>query len=139
VVELVKGEIARRAYNPAELNEVLGQRRLDVVRSFFSEAEIKELAELIEPRIGEIERYLAKKVVERQARVTLDDGTVFEGQVLHDGAVILRLLREDGIIKNIPKSRIRKVEKTLKQEKEKQPEEPDKEFDPDRNDSSPGE
>lgn len=141
VVELVKSEIARRAYNSAELNEVLGDRRLDVVRSYLSEADIKELAELIEPRIGEIERQIAKQVTERQARVTLDDGTVFEGQILHDGPVILRLLREDGIIKNIPKSRIRKVEKTLKDEKEKQPdkpEEPEKEPDPGENDTPPG-
>ncbi len=147
VVDLVKGEIARRAYNSAELNELLGDRRLDVVRNFLSETEVKDLAELIEPRIGEIERYIAKQVIERHARVTIDDGTVFEGQILHDGPVILRLLREDGIIKNIPKSRIRKVEKTLKQEEEKkpdqpkepeQPEEPDKKPGPDKPDSPPG-
>jgi hypothetical protein len=140
VVELVKGEIARRAYNSAELNEVLGGRRLDVVRSYLAEADIKELGELIEPRFGEIERYVAGQVVERQARVTLDNGTVLEGQILHDGPVILRLLREDGVIKNIPKSRISKVEKTLRQDKEeKQPEQPEEpQKGPGESDAPPG-
>lgn len=140
VVELVRTEIARRAYNSAELNEVLGERRLDVVRSYLTGADIKELGELIEPRFGEIERYVARQVVERQARVTLDDGSVLEGQILHDGPVILRLLREDGIIKNIPKSRISKVEKTLRQEKEEeQPEQPEvPQKDPGESEAPPG-
>jgi len=134
LVELVRSEIERRRYDGAAMDELLGERRADVARSFIEGVEAKELAELIERRFDEIERLMAEKIVKRQARITLDDGTVWEGQILHDGPLNLRFLRNNGDLYAIPKSRIKKTEPLLQPKEPKkeplQPQEPEKESEP---------
>jgi hypothetical protein len=123
--ELVRGEVERRKYDPAAMNKLLGERRTDVVRSFLLEAKAEELAELLEKRFDDLERVMAEKMVGRQERITLDDGQVWEGQVLHDGPLNIRFLRNDGKSYMIPKSRISKREKLLQpKEEKKEPEKP---------------
>ncbi len=127
LTELVRSEIARRRYDSDAMKELLGEHRIDVVRNFIEEAKIKELAGLLERRFDEIERAMAKKLLNRQARITLDDGTVWEGQILHEGPLDLRFMRKDGSIYSIPKSRIKKngIERLLQpKDNGKKPEEP---------------
>lgn len=124
--ELVASEIDRRSYDTAALSELLGRRRLDIVRGFVKGAQTEVLAELLEGRFDEIERAVAKKILARQARITLKDGRVWEGQILHDGPLDIRFLKSDGSLFSIPKSRIKKIEKLLspKDEEHSQPETP---------------
>jgi hypothetical protein len=137
--DLVRSEIERRKYDPSAMSELLGDRREDIVRSFIGSSKAERIAELLEERFDEIERVMAKKMLACQERITLDDGKVWEGQVLHDGPLSIRFLRNDGRTWTIPKSKIKKREKLLQpKDGEKQPEKPkEPEDDPGPGDSEP--
>lgn len=129
LAELVRVEIERRQYDVDAMNELLGERRGDIVRAFIERAETKDIAEIVEPRFDDIEREMAKTMEKRQARITLDDGATWEGQILHEGPLNMRFLRSDGGLFSIPNSRIKKKEPML------QPREPTEE--PNKEDEKP--
>jgi len=125
---IVQNEVERRKYDIARLFELLGDSHMDIVRNYVESAEPKDLAELVERRFDEIEREMAKKMSGRQAKITLDDDQVWEGQILHEGPIDYRFLRSDGSMFSIPKSRVKRVEPLLRPEKEtekKTPETPE--------------
>ena len=76
------------------------------------------------PHVGRMG--LAEEMADRTVRITLDDGKVWEGQILHDGPLNIRFLRSDGHMYEIPKSKIKKTEPLLQpKEPGEKPEKPD--------------